>query len=197
VAVPHEESAGIVPQWVEGRSRWSELSSSAIVDVHLILDRPVMGWPVMAAHRSPVQWVFDRTASSGLQDSGCQYLAVSLSAADHLLGRRPEDLVQSSVAALGRLLPSMSGARLVDSAVTKERKATFRAAPGSQSVRPCAATRRAGLVLAGAWVETGWPATMEGAVRSGSAAAQALVDAAARYDLAPVLIPQAHPKEVA
>jgi squalene-associated FAD-dependent desaturase len=198
VAVPHEESAAMVPQWVDGRMRWSELGSSAIVDVHLIFDRRVTEWPIMAAHRSPVQWVFDRTASSGLQPSGRQYLAVSLSAADQLLGRAPEELRDSSVAALERLLPPVSEARLVDATVTKERRATFRAAPGSQSVRPPAATRRAGLVLAGAWTETGWPATMEGAVRSGSAAVQALVDAAARHELAPIpIIPRAHPKEVA
>jgi squalene-associated FAD-dependent desaturase len=195
-AVPHEEAVAIVPKWVDGRSRWSELGSSAVVDVHLIFDRRVTEWPMMVGHRSPVQWVFDRTASSGIQQSGHQYLAVSLSAADHLLGRPPEDLVHDTVAALGQLLPSMTEAHLVDSTVTKERRATFRAAPGTQSLRPSTATRRAGLVLAGAWVDTGWPATMEGAVRSGASAAQALATAA-RSDHGAVSIPQAQPKEVA
>jgi squalene-associated FAD-dependent desaturase len=197
VAVPHEEAADLVPQWVAGRTRWSELGSSAVVDVHLIFERQVTEWAIMAAYSSLVQWVFDRTASSGLEQSGHQYLAVSLSAADHLLGCPPQELVLSVVAALGQLLPSVSEARLVDATVTKERKATFRAAPGSQSLRPSAVTRRAGLVLAGAWTDTGWPATMEGAVRSGSSAAQALVDAAATQAWLPSPVPQAHPKEVA
>jgi predicted NAD/FAD-dependent oxidoreductase len=197
VAVPHEEAAAIVPRSVDGRARWSELGSSAIVDVHLIMDREVTNWPIMAALRSPVQWVFDRTASSGLQHSGHQYLAVSLSGADHLLGRPPEDLVRETIGSLGQLLPSLSDAVLVDSTVTKERRATFRAAPGSQSVRPPAETGRAGLMLAGAWTETGWPATMEGAVRSGSAAARALVDAAAGRESIPVPNARIQPKEVA
>jgi squalene-associated FAD-dependent desaturase len=196
VATPHEEAAGIVPPWVEGRDRWSELGSSAIVDVHLVFDRPVTGWPIMAAHGSSVQWVFDRTASAGLDRPGSQYLAVSLSAADHLLGCPPDELVRDTVAALGQLLPSTSEALLVDSTVTKERRATFRAAPGSQSLRPSAATSHPGLALAGAWTDTGWPATMEGAVRSGSAAVQSLA-ATAGTSRTPSPIRHAHSEEVA
>jgi squalene-associated FAD-dependent desaturase len=197
VAVPHEEASAIVPEWVDGRTLWSALGSSAIVDVHLIFEQRVTGWPIMAGHASPVQWVFDRTVSSGLEQSGHQYLAVSLSAADHALGRPPGELVGGVVEALGQLLPSVSEARLVDAAVTKVRRATFRAAPGTRSLRPSAVTRRAGLVLAGAWTDTGWPATMEGAVRSGSAAARALAGAFVRRSFIPSPVPQAHPKEVA
>jgi hydroxysqualene dehydroxylase len=197
VALPHEEAAVVLPEWVDGRASWTKLGSSAIVDVHLVFDRLVTDWPIMAGHSSPVQWVFDRTASSGLAHSGHQYLAVSLSAADHLLTRSPEGLVRSIVPALGRLLPSVSEARLVDATVTKERRATFRAAPGTQSLRPPTASGRAGLVLAGAWTDTGWPATMEGAVRSGVGAAQALVEDAATRHWISSHIPQAHPKEVA
>jgi squalene-associated FAD-dependent desaturase len=197
VALPHEEAVVVVPQWVEGRASWTTLGSSAIVDVHLIFDRPVTDWPVMAGHSSPVQWVFDRTASSGLEQSGHQYLAVSLSAADHLLKSPPEELVRGIVPALGQLLPSVSEARLVDATVTKERRATFRAAPGTQALRPATATGRPGLVLAGAWTDTGWPATMEGAVRSGVSAARALAEDAATRRWLSSPIPRVHPKEVA
>jgi len=86
--------------------------------------------------------------------------------------------VPSIVAALGALLPAVTQATLVDAFVTKERRATFRARPGTAALRPPALTRRAGLVLAGAWTATGWPATMEGAVRSGMDAARALSAAA-------------------
>lgn len=178
VAVPHDEASGLVSDArLPDSTRWPELGYSAVVDVHLVFDRAVTSWPVMAGHSSEVQWVFDRTAASGLDRlrPGQQYLAVSLSAADHLLGVPPEDLVSSITDALGRLLPAVGTARLVDSVVTKERHATFRARPGASTIRPPSATGRAGLVLAGAWTATGWPATMEGAVRSGVAAARALV----------------------
>lgn len=177
VALPHEEAARIVPQVAcPGRDGWDRLGSSSVVDVHLVFDRRVTDWEVMAGHASDVQWVFDRSRASGLADldPSRQYLAVSLSAADHLLGRRPDDLVASTVDALARLLPSVTTARLVDSTVTKERRATFRAAPGTAAIRPVPETALAGLVLAGAWTSTGWPATMEGAVRSGIAAARSL-----------------------
>jgi uncharacterized protein with NAD-binding domain and iron-sulfur cluster len=159
---------------VPGSERWAELGSSAIVDVHLVFDRPVTGWELMAACGSPVQWVFDRTEASGMPaGGGAQYLAVSLSAADEIMGRRPDELIDAAAAELRRLLPGARSARVVDALVTKERQATFRAGPGSAVLRPAASSGRPGLALAGAWTSTGWPATMEGAVRSGWAAADA------------------------
>ncbi|HEY1650394.1 MAG TPA: hydroxysqualene dehydroxylase HpnE [Acidimicrobiales bacterium] len=179
VALPHEEAARVLPAGaVHHQARLAELGSSAIVDFHLVYDRPVTAWPLMAAVSSPVQWVFDRTGSSGLASG--QYLAVSISAADGLLTERPESLVQRIAGELGRLLPLSNEARLVDSLVTKERRATFRAAPGTASLRPAARTSFPGLAVAGAWTDTGWPATMEGAVRSGRAAARAALDAVQR-----------------
>ena len=83
---------------------------------------------------------------------------------------------------LPRLLPAARDARVVDSFVTKERHATFRAAKGSGRLRPVARTRYPGLVVAGAWTDTGWPATMEGAVRSGRRAARELIADLARSD---------------
>ncbi|MBV9661065.1 MAG: FAD-dependent oxidoreductase [Acidimicrobiales bacterium] len=173
MAVPHDEAAELVPS-LPGSQRWAELGTSAIVDVHLVFDRKVTTWPLMAGYASPVQWVFDRTASSGLADDRHQYVAVSLSAADDLMGARPEQLIESTAAELRRLLPGAGPARVLDGLVTKERQATFRARPGSASLRPQARTGRPGLALAGAWTSTGWPATMEGAVRSGWAAAASL-----------------------
>ena len=170
VAVPHDEAAQVLPGGaVAHQSRLAELGASAIVDVHLVYDRPVTTWPLMAAVHSPVQWVFDRTASAGLESG--QYLAVSLSASDELLTERPEALARRVGAEVGRLLPRAEGARVVDSLVTKERRATFRAVPGTAALRPVPGTAWPGLSVAGAWTDTGWPATMEGAVQSGRAAA--------------------------
>jgi uncharacterized protein with NAD-binding domain and iron-sulfur cluster len=184
VAVPHTEAGAILPEGaIADQDRLSELGTSAIVDVHLVFDRPVTRWPLMAGCRSPVQWVFDRTSSSGLgtRPGGPQYLAVSLSAADELVGRRPEDLTAWIRAELTRLLPAAARAQVLDSLVTKERHATFRAAPGTARRRPVQKTRWPGLAVAGAWTDTGWPATMEGAVRSGQAAASAVMSDDRRY----------------
>jgi hypothetical protein len=175
-AVPHDVAGRLLPAGsVAHQARLGDLGMSAIIDVHLVFDRPVTRWPLLAGLHSPVQWVFDRTASSGLaaDGHGPQYVAVSVSAADDLLARRPDDLVPWITAELTRLLPETAGARLLDSLVTKERKATFRARPGTAALRPGPRTTWPGLAVAGAWTDTGWPATMEGAVRSGRAAAAA------------------------
>jgi squalene-associated FAD-dependent desaturase len=180
VAVPHDVAGSLLPpDAVAHQSRLTELGSSAVIDVHLVFDRKVSEWPLVAVLGSPVLWVFDRTASSGQPEeaSESQYLAVSMSAADDLLGRRPEDLAGWVAGELGRLLPAVAGARLIDSVVTKERTATFRATPGTAALRPGPATSRPGLAVAGAWTHTGWPATMEGAVRSGRAAAATVLAA--------------------
>jgi hypothetical protein len=178
VAVPHDVAGTLLPPGaLPNQHRLMELGTSAIVDVHLVFDRRVTRWPLVAGLGSPVLWVFDRTASSGLpvEARGPQYVAVSVSAADDLLSRRPEEIVRSVTLELGRVLPEAAGARLIDSIVTKERAATFRAQPGTAVLRPGPATSWPGLAVAGAWTDTGWPATMEGAVRSGRAAAHAVL----------------------
>ena len=111
-------------------------------------------------------------ASPGLPTGpGHQYLAISLSAADQYADTPVAELQEQFVPALAELFPAARDAKVAEFFVTRERRATFRQAPGSGALRPKAATRRPGLVLAGAWTDTGWPDTMEGAVRSGLAAA--------------------------
>ena len=173
LAVPHEKAAPLIPPdalppgTVTG---WAGLGASPIVNVHVIYDRPVTSLPFAAAIDSPVQWVFDRTRISGMDRPG-QYLAISLSAADEYADVPAARLREQFVPALAELFPAARDARVTEFFVTRERRATFRQAPGSGALRPKAATRRPGLVLAGAWTDTGWPDTMEGAVRSGLAAA--------------------------
>jgi squalene-associated FAD-dependent desaturase len=184
-AVPHEVAGQILPPGsVAHQDRLGDLGASAIVDVHLVFDRQVTRWPLLAGLHSPVQWVFDRTASSGMAAGadGPQYVAVSVSAADEMVSRRPDDLVPWITAELGRLLPDATAARVLDALVTKERNATFRARPGTAALRPPARTARPGLAVAGAWTDTGWPATMEGAVRSGRAAARVCLEAVQNFE---------------
>ena len=167
--------AGALPeQTVAG---WAGLGASPIVNVHVIYDRPVMDLPFVAAIDSPVQWVFDRTKISGMDKPGPlkhQYLAISLSAADQFADTPVAELQEQFLPALAELFPAARDARVTEFFVTRERRATFRQTPGSGALRPKTATARPGLVLAGAWTDTGWPDTMEGAVRSGLAAAAEL-----------------------
>jgi squalene-associated FAD-dependent desaturase len=174
VATPPPVTAGLVPP-AAGLPDLSGLGTSPIVNVHLVLDRRVTDLPFAAAVDSPVQFVFDRTGSSGTGPSGSgrgQCLAVSLSAADAYIGQPKDDLIRTFFEAVGELFPKAREAALVDAVVTRERAATFAAVAGSRRFRPPAATAVPGLFVAGAWCDTGWPATMEGAVRSGGAAAR-------------------------
>jgi squalene-associated FAD-dependent desaturase len=153
------------------------LGSSPIVNVHVHYDRPVLDVPFLATVGSPLQWVFDRTAASGA-DHG-QYVAVSLSAADSWLPQKAQDVLGTILPELVRVLPAARHAEVVDAFVTREPHATFRQAAGSAACRPSSTTAVPGLALAGAWTDTGWPATMEGAVRSGHTAASVVTGAAA------------------
>ena len=87
---------------------------------------------------------------------------------------------------LEKLLPAARGAKILDFFVTRERTATFAPTPGVGRLRPPARTRADGLYLAGAWTATGWPATMEGAVRSGFSAAGAALAALGRPPVHPL-----------
>ena len=177
VAVPHGAAGDVLPAGaIRAQESLGQLGTSAIVNVHVVYDRCVMDRPLLAGVGSALQWVFDRTVSSGLAPpagTGPQYLAVSLSAADHLLRRHPDAIAGEVLAELPRLLPAAAGATVLDTLVTKEPAATFRAVPGTAQLRPTAETAFGGLAVAGAWTATGWPATMEGAVRSGHAASAA------------------------
>ncbi|AWL41865.1 MULTISPECIES: hydroxysqualene dehydroxylase HpnE [Streptomyces] len=180
LAVPQGQAHALLPEGaLENPGRLLEMTDSPILNVHVIYDRKVLRRPFFAALGSPVQWVFDRTASSGLQGAG-QYLAVSQSAAQDEIDLPVAELRARYLPELERLLPAARGAGIRDFFVTRERTATFAPAPGVGRLRPGAHTRAPGLHLAGAWTATGWPATMEGAVRSGFTAADAALQVLGR-----------------
>ena len=176
LAVPHREAFQVVPTLTGSpAARAQGLGASPIVNVHVVYDRRVTELPFAAAVRSPVQWFFDRTDSSGLAERrpGAQYLAVTVSAAAGLIDEPSRSVLDRFVPELARLLPRAGRAEVVDAFVTRERRATFRQAAGSWAMRPGTTDGPDGVFLAGAWTDTGWPDTMEGAVRSGVAAADA------------------------
>jgi squalene-associated FAD-dependent desaturase len=175
LAVPHQDAARLVPDDAVpgGTATWSGLGASPIVNLHVRYDGRVIDEPFVAVVGSPVQWVFDRTDVAGAADgSGGQYLAVSLSDAASLVDTPVADLRREFLPELARLFPAANERRVEEFFVTRERRATFLQAPGSKALRPAATTRVSTLVLAGAWTDTGWPDTMEGAVRSGYHAAR-------------------------
>lgn len=186
VAVPPQVAARILPTTaLDLPPDWAgALGAGPIVNLHLIVDRPALDRPFVAGiSDSPIgltyPWIFDRTQAG---ESG-QHLAVSLSAADDLIDLPTAALRDRFMPELTALLPRLGQVGLNDFFVTRERAATFRPAPGIAALRPPASTLLPGLFVAGAWTATGWPATMEGAVRSGQAAAGALLAATRRTSL--------------
>jgi uncharacterized protein with NAD-binding domain and iron-sulfur cluster len=155
----------------------TRLGNSPIIDVHVVYDRPVMDYRVAAGIDTPVQFVFDRTSAAGLAPSDGQCLAVSVSGADDEHGERPEILIDRYTKALSDLFPRARDAVVIDAVVSREHHATFRATVGTNQLRPGVATAFSNLALAGTYTDTGWPATMEGAVRSGDLAVDYLAKA--------------------
>ena len=175
VALPHDRAASLLePLPADAAGAWRELGSSPIVNLHLLYDRRVLEEPFAAGVQTPVQYVFDRTRAGGAP-AGHQYLAVSLSGASREMKLSVDELRELYVPALRELLPRTREARLELFLVTREHAATFRASPGSGSLRPRPGLAMPGLAVAGSWTATDWPATLESAVISGHAAARALL----------------------
>ncbi|MFI6876967.1 hydroxysqualene dehydroxylase HpnE [Streptomyces sp. NPDC050400] len=179
LAVPQRETRDLLPDGaLDDPDRLLGIGTAPILNLHVVYDRKVLKRPFFTALGSPVQWVFDRTEASGLTEG--QYLAVSQSAAQDEIDAPVAVLRERYLPELERLLPAARGAKVHDFFVTRERTATFAPTPGVGALRPSARTRASGLYLAGAWTATGWPATMESAVRSGVSAADAALAALGR-----------------
>lgn len=179
VAVPHARAAGMLEPLLGVPARaFGELGSSPIVNIHVVYDRRVCEHEFAAGVGTPVQYVFDRTEAAGVTKG--QYLAVSISGAQEEMQMSAESLRERYLSALERLFPRARQARVLRYVASREHAATFAALPGVEHKRPAARTAIPGLALAGAWTDTGWPATLEGAVRSGHAAAQVALESLTR-----------------
>ena len=169
VALPPERAREVAPDALPADPG---LGSSPIVNVHLWFERPVMREAFTAVVDSQAQWIFNRTAMGAAGRLGEHHVAVSISGARREIDVPRDDLAAGVRAELEHVLPASRAAELVASAVVKEPRATFAAAPGQGARRPGTATPLERVALAGAWTDTDWPATMEGAVRSGIRAAR-------------------------
>jgi len=152
------------------------LRTSPITGVHLWFDRTVMSEPFLTLLDSTTQWVFNKTQlyGGGAKDAG-QYLQLVISASYSLASRSRQEIIALCLEELREVLPKTREATLVKGTVVKEMSATFSPAPGSDKWRPAQKSPLSGLFLAGDWTMTGWPSTMEGAVRSGYLAAESIL----------------------
>jgi squalene-associated FAD-dependent desaturase len=143
--------------------------ASPIASVNLWLDRQILQTPFLGLPGRAMQWVFDKQQLF----EGTSHLTMVSSGADAVMGLSNEVLTQAALAELREALPESRSARVLRATVVRERRATFSLAPG-QPHRPACRTDIPGLVLAGDWIETGLPATIEGAAVSGRMAAEAI-----------------------
>ena len=173
-AIPPDGLERILPRHAQPRVSYSSIGTSAIVNVYLWYDRPVIDLDFAGTFGSDLQWIFNRTQLLGARAAG-HCVGVSLSAADEWVDVPKDVAALRCDRAIERMFPARAGARLIRSAVVKEPRATFRAGPGVARYRPGPIGAIDGLYLAGDWTDTGWPATMEGAVRSGEIAAEAML----------------------
>ena len=179
LAVPFERVLDLLPEELAAMPYFANiqhLAPSPIASVHLWFDRPTMSLPHAVLVDCLGHWAFNR----GEVLPGEHYVQVVISAARSVSELSREELTRRIVEELGTLFPAARAASLLRSKVVTERTATFSAVPGVDRFRPLQASPVRNLVLAGDWTATGWPATMEGAVRSGDLAAAALLDRSLR-----------------
>ena len=220
-AIPHIALAELLPESLKqadpALAHLDKIKTSPITGVHFWFDRQVMDEPFLTLLDAAIQWIFNKTLlyehpeqslssvfpSTPAQDEpknassvsaarhSSQYLQLVISASYDLLQKSREEIIDLCLAELKHALPKARDAKLLKATVIKEAAATFSPEPGVDRWRPSQTTKIPGLYLAGDWTQTGWPATMEGAVRSGYLAAEALLRASGAPNafLQPALAP--------
>jgi uncharacterized protein with NAD-binding domain and iron-sulfur cluster len=148
------------------------LRPAPIISINLWFDRPVTDLDFVALRGTTVQWLFNKGRIFGSEEG---YVSLVLSGAHQHVHRSKDELLAIALRELGVLLPVVRRARLEHSIIIKERFATFSPNVDAEAVRPPSATPVRGFYLAGDWTATGLPATIEGAVRSGYTAAEAII----------------------
>ena len=184
LAAPFDRVASLLPDRVRGRvpglDRLDQIESSPITGVHLWFDRPVCPHEHVVTVDRLIHWVFDHSAFQGRTTPGSvggdgQYLQIVISASYDLQPLSKTAIRDAVLADLAAIWPAARDAQLRRWWVVTEHGATFAVRPGVDANRPAQRTPVPGLFLAGDWTDTGWPATMEGAVRSGYRAVEELL----------------------
>jgi len=175
-AVPWYAIANLLPPNEPATRAAESMIASAILSINIWFDRPVMDEEFMALLDSNVQWVFNRSKMHNAPTSSGQCLALTVSGADRLVDKDAAELVALAVEDLRRVFPRVGTARVVHSIALKEKRATFSQRPDIELLRPPCTTSMENLFLAGDWTNTGYPATIEGAVMSGRRAAAGVLE---------------------
>ncbi|MCA9223081.1 MAG: hydroxysqualene dehydroxylase HpnE [Planctomycetales bacterium] len=193
IAVPWRRVADLIPNdwhaaWPK-LSQFADFASSPITSVHLWLDRPITDLPHAVIVGRLSQWLFRRkeepasiadAVDSRTSPANQHYYQVVISASRDLATRDREDVVREVMQDLAAIWPAADSARLLRWQLVTQREAVFSVRPGFEQRRPPQATPIRNLFLAGDWTQTGWPATMEGAVRSGYLAAARVLESVNR-----------------
>jgi zeta-carotene desaturase len=151
---------------------WDAFSHSPITGIHLWFDRPITALPHATLLDRTIQWMFNKSEG--------RYIQLVVSASRSMLETPRNEIIDLALQELADFFPIVTEARLEKAQVIKEVRATFSAGPGMEALRPLPATPFENFFLAGDWTRSGWPATMEGAVRSGYLAAEAVASAAGK-----------------
>ena len=189
-ALPHETFYELLPDAIRAGNpafcNIARIKDAPITGVHFWFDRQVMDEPFITLLDTHTQWIFNKTALYGAQGTpnnvandappaAAQYLQMVISASYHLIPKSRQEIIDLVLAEVRQALPKSREAQLLKATVIKETTATFSHEPGVDQWRPPQKTGFPGMFLAGDWTATGWPATMEGAVRSGYLAAEAVL----------------------
>jgi squalene-associated FAD-dependent desaturase len=178
LAVPFDALSRMLPQTTAAeplRETLGQFSTSPITGIHLWFDRQITDLEHAVLLDRTIQWMFHKSRLLGRE--GPSYVELVVSSSKALVEKSRGEIIETAVRELGEFFPAVREAKLVKATVIKEVHATYSALPGADAYRPPAATGWPRLFLAGDWTRTGWPATMEGAVRSGYLAAEAVAQA--------------------
>jgi zeta-carotene desaturase len=181
LAVPFDALGRMLPESAAAgplREMIVRFETSPITGIHLWFDREITELDHAVLLDRTIQWMFHK--SRLLDRGGPSYVELVVSSSKALVEKPRGEIIEMATRELGEFFPVAGDAKLVKATVIKEVHATYSALPGSDVYRPTAATGWPRVFLAGDWTRTGWPATMEGAVRSGYLAAEAVAQAAGK-----------------
>jgi squalene-associated FAD-dependent desaturase len=183
LAVPFQTAASLLPQDRQAevlKTKLEHFEPSPITGIHLWFDREITPLPHAVLLDRTIQWMFQKSKfqKDGLRDGPGSYVELVVSSSKTLVQKSREEILELAQRELAEFFPRVKEAKVLKAAVIKEIYATFAILPGLDQYRPGARTAWPRLFLAGDWTATEWPATMEGAVRSGYLAAEALTESA-------------------
>ena len=176
IAVPFDALSRMLPAGTPEaeRVKLGEFEVSPITGIHLWFDRKITAMDHAVLLDRTVQWLFQKSEFQGRRQNAEQgsYLELVVSASRALVEKSRQEIIDLAIAELAEFFPAVRDAKLTKATVIKEVKASFSPVPGVDEYRPGFTTDWPNIFLAGDWTATGWPATMEGAVRSGLGAAE-------------------------